>query len=62
MSLLALSLSVLGVTASLGVAVWAWHAMKRLDDDDLRTYAGFELMVAPPPPARAGRGLPNDLR
>jgi hypothetical protein len=72
MSLLALSLSVLGVAASLGVALWAWHAMTRLDDD-LRTYASFALMrldiapaanaaAGPRPPARSGRGHHRDLR
>lgn len=43
MSVLALSLSILAVAASLGVAVLAWHAMARLDDD-LNIYASFEFM------------------
>lgn len=43
MSLLALALSILGVAASLGVAVLAGHAMARLDDD-LNTCAPFDFV------------------
>ncbi len=58
MSLLALSLSVLAVAASLAVALWAWHAMTRLDDD-LRTYASFELMRLDIAPGANARPAPS---
>lgn len=60
MSLLALTLSILAVAASLAVAVLAWHAMSRLEED-LRTHASIAFMrldspsAAHPRPAQAGR-------
>jgi hypothetical protein len=58
MSLLALSLSVLAVAASLAVALQAWHAMTRLDDD-LSTYASFELMRLDIAPVAHARPAPS---
>ncbi len=58
MSLLALSLSVLAAAASLAVALRAWYAMTRLDDD-LGTYARFELMRLDIAPAANARPAPS---
>jgi hypothetical protein len=56
-------LSVLAVAASLGVALWAWLAMRQVNDD-LHAHANFSLMrldLAAAPMARPPSNPPQGL-